>query len=282
MRRKILVPTDFSKNAWFALKYATRLYIDDECDFYLLNVFSASKNLVESLFTMVKGSESYETAKAASEKELNKIIGLLKVSEPEDIKHTYHVIASFNDVIEAMKDIIEQKDIELVVMGTKGETNNPKAVYGSTAIYAMEKVRNCPVLAIPEDASYSLPKEIVFPADFVSGYKRRELQYLTDIAKKCNANIAVLHISDKELNTQQKEQKELLEEIFQENSYSFHFLPLHAINDAVSIFIESRESDMIAFINKKHSFFGSVFTNPLVKEVTFLRVPVLVLHDLKN
>jgi nucleotide-binding universal stress UspA family protein len=282
MRRKILVPTDFSKNAWFALKYATRLYVNDECDFYLLHVFSATKNLVESLFTMVKGSEAYETAKAASEKELNKVVDLLQVSEEEDTKHTYHIISSFNDVVEAIKDIVEKKDIEIVVMGTKGETNNSNAVYGSTAIQTMEKVRNCPVLAIPENAPHALPKEIVFPTDYTSSFKRKELHYLTDIAKNCDANIAILHVSDKELNKQQKEQQQLLEEIFQENTYSFHYLPLHSINDAIEIFIESRDSDMVAFINKKHSFFGSIFTNPLVKEVTFFRVPVLVLHDLKN
>ncbi|MGH1386740.1 universal stress protein [Kordia sp.] len=282
MKRKILVPTDFSKNAWFALKYATRLYVDDECDFYLLNVFSASKNLTTSLFTMVEGSEAYESVKDASEKELNKIVDLLKVSEEDNVKHTYHIISSFNDVVEAIKDIVEKKDIEIVVMGTKGETNNHKAVYGSTAIKTMEKVRNCPVLAVPENAPHTLPKEIVFPTDYTSSFKRRELQYLTDIAKKCNATIAVLHISDKELNKQQKEQQKLLEEIFQENNYSFHYLPLHSINDAVEIFVESRDSDMVAFINKKHSFFDSIFTNPLVKEVTFYKVPVLVLHDLKN
>lgn len=282
MRHKILIPTDFSKNAWLAAKYATRLYQNEACDFYLLHVFSAPKNLVDSLFNMVEGSESYETAKAASEKELSDVVDLLQRSAEEHSDHTYQTISMFNDVVEAIKIVVEKKDIEIIAMGTKGESNRKDAVFGSVAIHTMEKVRNCPVLAVPENAPHTLPKEIVFPTSYKTHYKRRELQYLTDVAKKCNANIAVLHISDRELNKTQKERQELLKEIFDDNTYSFHTLPLNAINEAINIFIDSRDSDMVAFINKKHSFFGSIFTNPLVKEVTFFKVPVLVLHDLRN
>jgi nucleotide-binding universal stress UspA family protein len=282
MRHKILVPTDFSKNAWLAIKYATRLYEDEVCDFYLLNVFSAPKNLMDSLFNMVEGSEAYETAKAASEKELTNVVDLLKMSASEHSQHTFKTISKFNDVVETIKNVVEEKDIELIVMGTKGESNKKDAVFGSVAIYTMEKVRNCPVLAVPENAPHELPKEIVFPTSYKTHYKRRELQYVTSIAKKCNANIAVLHISDRELNKSQKERQELLKEIFEDNTYSFHTLPLNSINDAINIFVDSRDSDMVAFINKKHSFFGSILTNPLVKEVTFFKVPVLVLHDLRN
>ncbi|CAM1359852.1 hypothetical protein TSEDIMI_140017 [Tenacibaculum sediminilitoris] len=49
------------------------------------------------------------------------------------------------------------------------------------------------------------------------------------------------------------------------------------------MFYESRECDMVAFINKKHVFFDTIFSKPLVKEVGYmLKVPVLVLHDLRN
>jgi nucleotide-binding universal stress UspA family protein len=282
MRRKILVPTDFSKNASHADKYATRLYESDACDFYLLNVFSAPKNLMDSLFNMVEGSESYETEKLASEKKLMNVVELLKRSSDENADHQFEIISVFNDVIEGIKNVIEQKDIEIVIMGTKGETNNIQANFGSIAVYTMEKVRNCPVLVVPENATHTLPKEIVFPTSYKTHYKRKELQYLTDIAKKCNATIAVLHVSDRELNKKQKENQQLLEEIFEETTYSFHSLPMYSVSDAVSIFIESRDSDMVAFINKKHSFFGSVLTNPMVKEITFSKVPILVLHDLRN
>ena len=41
MRKKILLPTDFSKNAWNAILYALELYKNETCEFYIVNIFSA-------------------------------------------------------------------------------------------------------------------------------------------------------------------------------------------------------------------------------------------------
>jgi len=284
MKRKILVPTDFSKNSWNAIKYALELYKSDECIFYFLNVFSATQNVFDSLMNFEPGSELYELSKAKSEQGLIRILDLLGVEDQENKKHHFETISTFNYPSEAIKNSVEKKDIEMIVMGTKGETDSRHIPYGSTAIYVMEKVRNCPVIVVPEKAKHTLPKEIVFPTSYKTHYKRRELIYLIDIAKKCDAKIEILHISEEEkLDENQKENKQLLKEIFEDVSYSFHELSYNSVEAAINIFIESRDSDMVAFINKKHFFFGSVLTQPLVKEVGFhSKVPILVMHDLRN
>lgn len=284
MRRKILLPTDFSKNAYHAIQYAQQLYKDDHCDFYLLNVFSATSNIFDSLLNMEPGSELYETAKLYSENGLAKVYDMITMSEFDNPKHRFETISMFNNTIEAIKYVVEKKDIELIIMGTKGETDADESFFGSIAVYVMEKVRNCPVIVVPARAKKSLPKEIVFPTSYKTHYKRRELTYLTDIAKKCNARISVLHISkDEKLDKEQKDNQDLLKEILSEVDYSFHFISGNSVEPAINIFVESRDSDMVAFINKKHMFFGSLLTKPLVKGIAFhSKVPILVMHDLRN
>ena len=284
MRRKILLPTDFSKNAYHAIQYAQQLYKNDHCDFYLLNVFSATSNIFDSLLNMEPGSELYETAKLHSENGLAKVYDMITMSEFDNPKHRFETISMFNNTIEAIKLVVEKKDIELIIMGTKGETDADESFFGSVAVYVMEKVRNCPVIVVPAKAKKSLPKEIVFPTSYKTHYKRRELSYLTDIAKKCNARIAVLHISkDNKLDSEQKENQDLLNEILDEVEYSFHFISGTLVEPSINIFVESRDSDMVAFINKKHMFFGSLLTKPLVKGIAFhSKVPILVMHDLRN
>jgi nucleotide-binding universal stress UspA family protein len=284
MKRKILLPTDFSKNSWHAIKYALELYKNDNCDFYILNVFYARGNIIESLTHFEAGSDLYEMTKDESEKGLKKTIDKLKVQGYNNPKHHFEAISTFNNPLEAIKNIVEKKDIEMIVMGTKGITNSKHLAYGSTAIYVMEKVRNCPVIVIPEKAKQNLPKEIVFPTSYKTHYKRRELSYLIEIVKKCEAKIAILHILEEEnLNENQKEKQQMLKEIFEGVAYSFHELSNNSIESAITIFVESRDSDMIAFINKRHAFFGSILTQPLVKEMGFnSKVPVLVMHDLRN
>jgi nucleotide-binding universal stress UspA family protein len=284
MRHKILLPTDFSKNSVRAINYARELYKYDRCEFYLLNVFSATSNILESILNMEPGSQLYETAKFNSENGLAKVYDMIAMSSLNNPKHHFNVISQFNNVVEAIKAIVDQKDIEMIVMGTKGETHSRTTAFGSTAIYVMEKVRHCPVLVVPESAKIELPKEIVFPTDYKIPYKSRELIYLTDIAKKSDATIAILHVVEEdELDKNQKENKCLLEEILQGTNYKFHTLSHNLVLSAVNIFIESRESNMVAFINKKHNFFGSILTSPMVKGLSFhLKVPILAMHDLRN
>ena len=284
MRRKILIPTDFSNNATKALRYAIELYKNDSCDFYLLNVFTPSTNIMEGLMGMEPGTELYETRKLDSENGLAKSLDAIAVLGYNNPKHHFKTLSVFNNPIEAIKNIVEKKDIEMIVMGTKGETYSNTAAFGSTAIYVMEKVRNCPVIVVPLKAKSVMPKEIVFPTSYKTHYKKRELNYLIDVAEKSEATVMILHISkETELSKEQKENKQLLEEIFEDISYNSHFLSHNSVETAINVFIESRGSDMLAFINKKHAFFGSILTNPLVKHISFhTRVPMLVMHDLRN
>lgn len=284
MRHKILLPTDFSKNSIRAINYARELYKNDFCDFYLLNVFSSTGNILKNLMTMEPGSDIFETSKLNSENGLAKVFDMITMSDSYNSKHHFEVISTYNTIVEAVKIVVEQNDIEMIVMGTKGETDELNTSFGSAAVSVMEKVRNCPVIVVPQNAKLALPKEIVFPTDYRLSYKRRELNYLINIAKNCDANIIVLHILEQaELDKQQKQNKKLLEDIFKGTNYKFHNLSQSSVMTAVNIFVESRSSDMVAFINKKHTFFGSILTNPMVKQITFhLNVPILTMHDLKN
>jgi len=49
MKRKILLPTDFSNNSWLAINYGMQLFKDEACDFYLLNAFSGTNNLINNI-----------------------------------------------------------------------------------------------------------------------------------------------------------------------------------------------------------------------------------------
>ncbi|WP_299315885.1 universal stress protein [uncultured Aquimarina sp.] len=283
MKKKILLPTDFSKNAWNAISYAIELYKNEECDFYLLNVFNATGYALESMMIPEPGERVYEESKEKSEKGLSKILERISFRDQYP-NHKFFMISQFNSLLGGIKDLIDKQDIEMVIMGTKGTTNASDVIYGSNTVLVMEKVRNCPVMAIPEDVVYTEPKEIVFPTDYEAHFKRRELQYLIEIAKISNAAVRFLHISNEEiLSDQQKSNQKLLKEYFETIPHTFHTLSNVDVKGGLSAFVESRNSDMITFINRKHSFFGSIFSRPMVKDLGYhSKVPVLALHDIKN
>jgi len=284
MKRNILLPTDFSKNSWHAILYALELYKKEYCDFYILNVFTANSNILDSLINMAPGSDLYENAKLNSENGLAKILDMIAFREEKNSKHKFIPVSTYNNPLAAIKNIVEDKDIELIIMGTKGKTGSRKVSYGSNAIDVMEKARNCPVIVVPEKAKHTLPIEIVFPTSYKTHFKKRELNYMVEIAKTCKSSIRVLHVfEENKLDNKQIENKKLLEDIIKDVDYSFHVLSSMYIPSAINCFVESRDSDMVAFINKKHAFFSSMLTQPLVKEISYYsKVPILVMHDLRN
>ncbi|QQX76182.1 MULTISPECIES: universal stress protein [Aequorivita] len=283
MKRKFLLPTDFSKNAWSALMYASRLYKNEEVDFFLLHAFTVNSFVLENMMVPEPGEKWYEDAKAKAALKMEK---LLKEIEILDVppNHNYFTHTLFNSPLEAVIQFVEDKDIDMVIASTKGETDEVGTLMGSNSIDFMEYVRNCPVLVIPADLYFTKPNEIVFPTSFKTHFKRRELAHLYEIAKITNAPVRILYVSkDEILSSQQKLKKKLLEECLDGLEYTFHTIRNTDVLTGLNVFAQSRNSGMIAFINKKHAFLTTIFSKPMVKELGFnAKVPVLALHDLRN
>ncbi|TAI49752.1 universal stress protein [Flagellimonas allohymeniacidonis] len=280
MNKRVLIPTDFSQNAFNAIRYGMQLYSDQECDFYLLNAFQVNMYTLDNMMVPEPGNTAYETAKKQSEDGFEKLNALLKV-QAENPKHRFHTISTFNSLSEAIRNVIAKKDIDLVIMGTKGFTGSDKVAFGTNTVNVMEKIVECPVMAVPENYDYAPPKKIVFPTDYKTDFKRRELKYLLEIAQLHDAQIHVLHVEKGSgLNKAQKNNKTLLEEILQGSDFQNHTLSKVKVHEGVFSFIEEQHCEMVVFVNKKHWFFGSILSNPLVKSLGYdATVPILELND---
>lgn len=279
MDKRIIIPTDFSQNALNGTRYALDLYAKFHCEFYFLNVFQLEGYTTDTLTLPEPGSESYAFTENHSKAEFKKLLDILALHY-DNPRHQFLTISSFNFLSEAIAELIDKKDIDLVIMGTKGATNAKGLIFGSNAVKAMETITTCPVLAIPEHSRFSPLKEIVFPTDYQNSYKRKALNILIEIVKMHQASICVLHIQKEEkLSNKQEANKQLLEDILNVTDYSFHTLFDTDLSEGITTFAESRDSDMIAFINKKHSFLSSLFSKPLVKEIGYdALLPIMALN----
>ena len=279
MKRRLLLPTDFSKNAQNAIDYAIDLYKNEVCDFYILNTYSVDPFMME-----LTAARDLEDSKQRSIAGLTKV--LKRLTDTNGSKnHNFEIASECGSLIDIMKALVDKNDIYMVIMGTKGDTDRRTEIYGSQTALAMEKIRNCPVLAIPAKVNFKELKEIIFPTDYKAHFKRREFQYLIDIAKISGASICVLHVldEDEDLDEDQRHNQKLLKDYFVGLKHSFHTLHNIEVQVALNSFIESRGSDMVAFINKKHSFFSYLLSKPMVKGLgSHSTIPVLALHDLNN
>lgn len=281
MEKRVLLPTDFSANAFNAIRYALQLYKHITCDFYFLNVFTVNGYSIDNMMVPEPGDVGFEASKKASEDSFEELMEVLDRTE-QNPKHSYHTISTYNSLLYGIKHSIAQKDIDMVIMGTKGATGTKSVIFGTNAVATMEEVTECPVLTIPSGYTFSSLKEIVFPTDYKTSFKRRTLNYLIEIAKLNAASIRILHIEeDPNLSKTQESNKVLLQSILQKVDHSFHTLTNIKVHSGIGAFIESRDSDLLAFVNRKHRFFGSMLSKPLVKEVGYhSKIPVLAINEL--
>lgn len=141
--KKILVPTDFSNNAYNALYYATRLFKNEACQFYILNTCE----IETPVLTSSNGSQQIQQE---SQEKLAETFHSI-VRDTEDFKHSYETISTAKNLQQSIEDMVIEKNIDLIVMGTKGATGAKGFIWGSNTSNIIQRIKCCPVLAVPED-----------------------------------------------------------------------------------------------------------------------------------
>ncbi|MGB8374338.1 MAG: universal stress protein [Salegentibacter sp.] len=201
--KNILVPTDFSENAWNALQYAISLFENDRVAFYLLNAYHSHYFTTDTLLVPENVEVAYEKARTTSEQGLKEL--LIRLEPYKNENHSFKTVSIYNATVEAVSEVTKKYKIKLVVMGTMGENDALDKVYGTNAVNVMKKIHRCPVLVIPEHASYhkSGKKEVVFATNFRDTYRKRTLKYLPEIAKNYSASLRILYIQETERSLDQ-------------------------------------------------------------------------------
>ncbi len=283
MQKFILIPTDYSKNAFNAIVYAFELFKNNDCTFHIFHSYFLARSAQGNLLFPEPEPEEYDAAEKESMQKmilLKNKVGLLA----DNPRHTIHFEHKFGTLIDSIEEKVKMESVNLIVMGTRGITDDSEVAYGRNSVNVMESIRECAVLAVPANVSYKTINEIVFPTNFKSHLKEREMQTLVNIAKQENSPIRILHIGkEADLSEKQKNNRERLEGYFEGVEYTYHWFEKLAVKEGVLSFVDERKSGMIGFVNRKHWFFGSVFSNPLVKSLgVHSKVPILALHDSRN
>jgi nucleotide-binding universal stress UspA family protein len=277
--KSILIPTDFSENSWNAIEYALRFLSKSACNFYLLHV-TTTNSLVESGVSNLNTQDTHaQILSLPTKKRLHDTIKKIQIHFPNPL-HRFFSVTDSNSLINAIREQVVQKKIDLIVMGTKGRSDMNKLAIGTNAGNVITKVK-CATMVIPEEAKYIEPKEIAFPTDFSIFYRPEVLQPITDIIENHRASIRVLHINRQgfELNDDQQKNKEYLDDYFNNYNHSFHFLTNIQLEDAVQQFVDDRNIHVIAMLAKNLNYFQKILFHPTSQVINYYKhVPFLVLH----
>ena len=233
--KKVLLPTDFSKNSWNAIKYALQLFKDQECQFVLLNAYTPIIYQVEYMQSSSAQLGIIETIKNVSLKGLNELQEKIN-SEFRNPKHTYLQISAFNDLTSEIDDLYSNNIMDFIVMGTKGASGVTGVLFGSNTIRVIKNAK-CPVMAIPSDFSFETPHEILFPTDYEIEYQDLHLNPIIEIAQKHISRINILHaFIGNGLTEFQEKNKLILDTRMKKVSHLFHDVKNQNVPQAITNF----------------------------------------------
>jgi len=278
--KNILLPTDFSENSWNAIQYALAFFQKISCNFYLLHVTSISNYAGGESPIIPTGDIIEKTLLKQANLELHNLLKVIKKLQT-NINHNFIKLSSYDYFIDAVRNHIKEKNIDLVVMGTKGATGLKETIIGSNTGDLITKVK-CPVLVVPEKAVFKVPREIAFPTDYNLFYQTKILNGISDLIKTYDAAIRILHVAKKNeiLTVFQNENKDYLNDFFTDEKHSFHKVTNKKIEAGIQCFVESRDIDMIIMIAKNLNFFQQILFKPTVEEISYhTEIPFLVLHE---
>ncbi|WP_339685453.1 universal stress protein [uncultured Nonlabens sp.] len=277
----IIVPTDFSDNAYNALFYASRL-IPSEVSKILL-VHSYGDQLSEALSrldTRVNDAIANEMrAEVYDQLEIVKHKIIRDCEGKTLIVEFYYGALPLNDII---NDLIENVDVDFVVMGTKGASGLKEIFIGSQAVKVVKSISPIPLFLIPEKADFMLPKNIVYAADLRNDYQRNQFVLLKKIIKEHQSNFHLAHVYHPSKAAPGVELHYTnLKNRLQEVAYTTHWIASDKeIEETLTEFCETHHINLLVIRYHKYSFLKSILKTSFVEKASFhIELPLLILPD---
>ena len=186
--KNILFATDFSPCSNVALPYA-------------LSVARRYRATLHAAYVMPTDADllfmSPESWVAVAEEDEKRIQGYIKQLEGQMQEVPHHLLTPRGKVSGALTQIIQERDIDLVVLGTHGRTGVRKLLMGSVAEEVFRRA-DCAVLSVGPNVSAKPEREvkfhrILFATDF-SQESLRALPYAISLAEEDEARLMLLHV----------------------------------------------------------------------------------------
>ncbi|MDX1601759.1 MAG: universal stress protein [Salinimicrobium sediminis] len=277
--RKIVVPTDFSENAFDALKYAAELFKYERSEFFLLHAYAdevfeeaddLSREFLEELKSRIKSK-----ADAELEKTKSRILEIFP-----NPKHEFKTVSAFGLLIDEVNDLAERENADLIITSTRGVSDDRKLTFGSNSLQIIKYVQ-CPVLSIPASYSFRDLKRVLFPSNFMLPYQRRELKLVGDLVRSICAEIHLLYISKYPQETlRQKEHKAAVLEQFYNIKITEHFEELDDKAEVIKKLIPQLNIDLLVLVNSRHSYLENLLYTSTIDKIGFdPKIPFLVLQN---
>lgn len=268
---QIIFPTDFSENTHYALPFAAEIAKESGAELILFHSSQTISDLAPG-FEINQKQTIEDTSRYFDEL----ISELRKDNRYSDIEISTMLQAGQPST--SLLNQIATNEPGLVVMGTRGESDNRNILFGTVTTHIIQKSA-VPVLAVPDGTAPKF-ESIVFTSDLKQG-DIAALKQTLDFAKLFNSSVDVLHVgnqNDFENEIKFRGFRDLSESRFQYEKLDFHLKHEKDFFPAVADFISQRSASLIVTVRYEKSFWEKLTDRDHSREMAFYSdIPLLML-----
>jgi nucleotide-binding universal stress UspA family protein len=186
--RHILVATDFSETSRRALCDAVALAVENQAQLSLIHVLQPDRK-----YGALENPPELDLERIAAEKQIKALVDELGPEQKIDATLVKH-----GPVAEQVASVIEERAIDLLVIGTRGRGGLQKLALGSVAEELL-RIAPCPVMTIGPKADIATIANgsgfhrILFATDFGKG-SAKALPIALELARAQQAKLLLLHM----------------------------------------------------------------------------------------
>jgi nucleotide-binding universal stress UspA family protein len=258
----VIVPVDFSNTSLHAAKYAAQL---------LTGHYGVTMILYHSY------NKASEAAKAAED--LEHLKDALMKENAVKIEVLAH---EENDFVDGLEKAARHRSADMIIMGITGKSALAQVFFGSNTLKMAER-KVCPVLIVPENASFNPVKNVMLTSDFKNTENTTPSVLIKKFLDLSQAQLHVVNVDSDHyisLTDNYEAEKQELKKMFADYNPEFYFMRLFDVDEAINLFAESRNIDLIIVVQKNHSFMQKLLRGSRTKTLSFhSKMPILVMHE---
>jgi len=273
--KKILVPTDFSECADKASQVAIKISRMIGTEIHFLHI----ADVPVDWFTMEDNENMYPEVTKNIKHFQSKLESLVQDASTASVAATNRL--AFNKNYQGILQYIEEEQVDMVIMGSKGATGLKELLVGSNT-QKIVRVSPVPVLVVKEDLTDRFNLEhMVFVSDFNEEVMDQFKKYVAFV-RSLNAKLSLLFINTPENFTDSLTTKIKL------GNYAMHAPGVvqntHVFNsynflDGLNLFCDENNVDAVGMITHGGTSGMHLFSGSLTeKVVNHSELPVLTMH----
>lgn len=192
------------------------------------------------------------------------------------------IVAEFGDLHQKLKPAVSKYNVDMVVMGIKGNASFDDIALGRNAI-ELSRNNNCPVMIVPPEAMFKGSGKVAIAVEYTnadSTISLKPIKKWLDVLMPELHIVYVAHPGNGTLTEAQQAEKKKLKAMFSDYPLVFSDVEAKSFSDGINDYIDQNNIDHVILFPKKNALFANVFSNTTTRKLAYhSHVPIISVHE---